>query len=192
MLKRYTQVGEITVSAPVYRGFHVRPSTLVSEIVMHYGTEVRIVLDDEKLNAAVPLEIFRINEKINAKKRRFLAERISDMHLVREDVPADERTAHVQEIILKLVHQGDIVLYETDLKIPDCKCLEKTLLLKQVTNIIAQLQAEGRIDIKANIKVKFVGDKRVLNDIQLLADSGYGEDNQGTNIPLPKPLKYLR
>ena len=81
----------------------------------------------------------------------------------------------IDSIILKLVHQGDIVLYETDLKIPECDCLEKTLLLKQVTNIIAQLQAEGRIDIKADIKVKFIGDRRVLNDIQLLpGDVMYG------------------
>jgi hypothetical protein len=150
------------------------------------------VLDEEKLNAAVPLEIFRINEQINARKRRYLAGKISEMHLIKEDIAADERVAHVKEIIYELVHQGDIVLYDPDLEIPECKCLEKTLLLKQVTNIITQLQAEGKIDIRADIKVKFIGDKRVLNDIQLLADSGYGEDNQGMNIPLPKPLKYLR
>jgi hypothetical protein len=114
------------------------------------------------------------------------------MNIIREDIPADKRIEHVREIVYKLVNQGDIVLYETELEIPDCKCLEKTLLLKQVTNIIAQLLAEGRIDIRADIEVKFIGDKRVLNDIQLLANSGYGEDNQGANIPLPKPLKYLR
>jgi hypothetical protein len=37
-----------------------------------------------------------------------------------------------------------------------------------------------------------VGDKRVLSDIQLLAQHGYGEDNYGNNVPLPKQLTYLR
>ena len=40
--------------------------------------------------------------------------------------------------------------------------------------------------------VTFIGDKRVLNDLQLLAEHGYGEDNFGNNIPLPKELSYLR
>jgi hypothetical protein len=193
MLQRYTQVGDITVPVPVYRGFHVRPSTLVSEIVLHYGTEVRISFDDEVLNAAIPLEIFRVNEKINAKKRRYLADRLAKMDpMMEEKDSVEDRIEHVRRIIMSLVEQGDLVLYEKPLVIPECKCLDKMLLLKQLNNIIAQLQAEGKVDIKADIDVRFVGDVRVLNDIALLAESGYGEDSLGTNIPLPKQLGYLR
>jgi hypothetical protein len=50
----------------------------------------------------------------------------------------------------------------------------------------------GKIDIGTTIKVVFVGDKRVLADIKLLADNGYGEDSFGNNIPLPEGLTYLR
>jgi len=32
----------------------------------------------------------------------------------------------------------------------------------------------------------------VLADIKLLAESGYGEDKLGNNIPLPEKLAYLR
>ncbi|MFW6062359.1 MAG: hypothetical protein ACOC93_06080, partial [Planctomycetota bacterium] len=35
MLQRYAEVGEVEVPVPRYRGFHVRPSTLVAKIVMH-------------------------------------------------------------------------------------------------------------------------------------------------------------
>lgn len=193
MLQRYTKVEEVMLPVPVYRGFHVRPSTLVSEIVLHYGTEVSISFDDEILNAAIPLEIFRINEKINAMKRKFLAERLATMNPVMDDGgTVEDRIDRVRQIIMKLLEQGDLVLYEQPLVIPECNCLEKTLFLKQLNNIIAQLQAEGKLDTKADIKVLFIGDVRVLNDIQLLANSGYGEDSFGTNIPLPKQLSYLR
>jgi hypothetical protein len=50
----------------------------------------------------------------------------------------------------------------------------------------------GQIDISIEMKAQFVGDKRVLDDIQVLAETGYGEDSFGNNIPLPKKLSYLR
>jgi hypothetical protein len=42
------------------------------------------------------------------------------------------------------------------------------------------------------LNITFVGDKRVLADIEILAHHGYGEDSFGNNIPLPKALAYLR
>ena len=50
----------------------------------------------------------------------------------------------------------------------------------------------GKIDVEYNITTTFVGDKRVLYDIQLLAESGYGEDKFGNNVSLPEKLGYLR
>jgi len=40
--------------------------------------------------------------------------------------------------------------------------------------------------------VCFHGDWRVLEDIRLLADKVYGEDDFGNNLPLPERLAYLR
>lgn len=57
---------------------------------------------------------------------------------------------------------------------------------------IARLQATGQLDIKTDLNIAFVGDKRVLKDLELLANSGYGEDYFGNNIALPKELAYLR
>ena len=50
----------------------------------------------------------------------------------------------------------------------------------------------GKIDIGIDVTAQFVGDKRVLSDIQALAQCGYGEDNYGNNVPLPKQLAFLR
>jgi len=52
--------------------------------------------------------------------------------------------------------------------------------------------AGGKIQ-KENIqKVKFEGDSRALEDIEILAGINYGEDTMGKGIPLPKELSYLR
>ena len=41
MLKRYAEIDTIQVPVPSYRGFHVRPATLIAKIVLHYGSDVR-------------------------------------------------------------------------------------------------------------------------------------------------------
>ena len=65
-------------------------------------------------------------------------------------------------------------------------------ILQRVTDKMGQLLALGKIDIDVNLTARLVGDKRVLADIKLLAESGYGEDQFGNNIPLPEELVYLR
>ena len=47
------------------------------------------------------------------------------------------------------------------------------------------------VDIRMPLSVIFIGDHRPLQDIEILAKSGYGEDAQGNNIPLPKEISYL-
>jgi len=42
------------------------------------------------------------------------------------------------------------------------------------------------------IMATFYGDRRVIEDIRLLAENGYGEDDFGNNLPLPAKLQYLR
>jgi hypothetical protein len=55
-----------------------------------------------------------------------------------------------------------------------------------------RLQAMGQLDISSGLTIAFLGDTRVLADLKLLAEHGYGEDSFGNNIPLPKQLSYLR
>jgi len=192
MLKRYAELGEIEVPVPQYRGFHVRPSTLISKLVLHYGSTVQMELDKERYNAALPLELFRANEVINARKRKWLAEEIVHLNLVPTRTDDKNIKSVVRNIVLTLAEHSKLVIYEHPLQIEDKAPQKQTKLLQQVTDEIARLQIIGKIDISTDLKARFIGDKRVLDDIKLLAESGYGEDSFGNNTPLPKELTYLR
>ena len=192
MLKRYAEVGRIELSVPPYRGFHVRPSTLISTLVLHYGSDVRMELDDEVYNAGSPLELFRANEKINAEKRRWLAAEITRIKLVQEGSDRSKISTIVRNVVLTLAEKSKLILYEQPLQLPDEPEQTEGTLLQQVNDKMGQLLALGKIDIDIDLTATFIGDKRVLADIKLLAESGYGEDQFGNNVPLPEELVYLR
>jgi hypothetical protein len=194
MLRRYAEKTSIEVPIPRYRGFHVRPSTLVAKIAMHYGSDVRMELDDESFDASSPLEIFRINEKINARKRRWLAKEVCSLDLEEfagqnQEDPVKEA---VQKTVLALAEEGKLVILQQPIEFSDSLSCQCNRLFEQVIEEIARLQATGKIDIPLDLNVRLVGDRRVLEDIKLLAENGYGEDNFGNNIQLPPELTYLR
>jgi len=192
MLKRYAEVGRIEAPVPPYRGFHVRPSTLISKLVLHYGSQVQMEIDEEVYDASSPLELFRANEKVNAKKRRHLAVEIIRLKLVPEWASGKDTKTIVRDVLLALAEQSKLILYEQPLQLPDESARQEGTLLEKVTDEVAQLLVLGKIDITTELTATFIGDKRVLADIKLLAESGYGEDSFGNNIPLPEKLSYLR
>ena len=192
MLKRYAEVGRIEVSIPKYRGFHVRPSTLIAKLVHHYGSKVQMLLGDEVYDASSSLDLFRANEKINAQKRRWLAQEIVRLELVPEHCDPENAASIVRSVVLALAQTSKLVLYEQPLELPERTCAGEGTLLEKVTSETAKLLAMGKIDIGIDVTAQFVGDKRVLSDIQALAQCGYGEDNYGNNVPLPKQLAFLR
>ncbi len=192
MLQRYAEVGQIEVAIPKYRGFHVRPSTLIAKIVLHYGSNIQMHLGDDVYDASSPLDLFRANEKINAQKRRWLAREIVRLELVPETLGSTDMVSIVRGVALTLAAKGKLILYEQPLQLPDRLCPAEGTLLEKVTNETGRLLAMGKIDIGTDITACFVGDKRVLADIKLLAECGYGEDNFGNNIALPDKLAYLR
>ncbi|MBN2180631.1 MAG: hypothetical protein JW715_01860 [Sedimentisphaerales bacterium] len=191
-LKRYAEVGRIDLPIPQYRGFHVRPSTLVAKIVQHYGSEVQMRLDEEVYNARLPLDLFRANEKINAQKRRWLTDEIVRLNLVHEEAENIDIKSVVLGVVLTLAGRGKIIMYEQPLQLPDEPARRQGSLIEKVIAEMARSLAMGKIDVDAHMNATFVGDKRVLNDIKLLAKSGYGEDKFGNNVPLPEKLGYLR
>ncbi|MHC4646079.1 MAG: hypothetical protein ACYTBJ_11290 [Planctomycetota bacterium] len=192
MLKRYAEVGRVTLPVPRYRGFHVRPCTLISKLVLHYGSDVNMYLDERRYNAGKPLEMFRANEQINAEKRRWLVGEIGRQRLVHEAVGDKDFRAVVHSVLLALAQHGRLVIYERPLQLPEEPARKEGTLLEKITDEMARLLALGKIDVDSDLTVTFVGDKRVLADIKLLAENGYGEDNFGNNIPLPEKLVYLR
>jgi hypothetical protein len=150
-------------------------------------------LDDEFYDAASPLELFRANEKINARKRHCLAEEIVHLRLVPDSLPQDQdMQTMVRNVVMALAEHGKLIIYEHPLTMKCVAAQRNMRLFEQVIDEIARLQAVCSIDIGTNLQIRFIGDKRVLADIKLLAGSGYGEDNFGNNIPLPEELSYLR
>jgi hypothetical protein len=192
MLKRYAEIARIEVPVPQYRGFHVRPSTLVAKLVLHYGSNVIMELSGEAYDASKPLELFRANEKINARKRRWLVDEILRLRLVPKDTSNMEVKEVIRGVVLTLAEKSRLVIFEQPLQLSEEAGQKQGTLLERVLDEIALLQATGKIDIDTDIKISFTGDKRVLLDIETLANAGYGEDNFGNNIALPETLVYLR
>jgi hypothetical protein len=149
-------------------------------------------LDDEVYDARLPLDLFRANEKINARKRRWMTEEIVHLKLVQEENVDMDINAVVLGVVLTLAGRGKLILYEQPLQLPDEPARKQGTILEKVIDEMARLLAMGKIDVESEITTTFVGDKRVLNDIKLLAESGYGEDKFGNNVPLPEKLGYLR
>jgi hypothetical protein len=192
LLRRYAEQGEVTVPVPRYRGFHVRPSTLVARVTYHYGSPVTMTLDDETYDASSPLDLFRANELINAKKRRWLAQEIARIMNGDEDWVLDGVARVVRDVIMRLAEEGKVIVYEHPLPPVEGKGAEGQPLLTFVVDAVATLQALGKIDIVTTVTATFRGDRRVLADLEALAASGYGEDAYGNNIALPDELRYLR
>lgn len=207
MLRRYAIQGRITVLAPRYRGFHVRPSTLVAKIVSHYGSEVQMKLAGETYNAGVTLDLFRANEKINSGKKRWLAAEVHRLGLLfrpgnsehsrgKGDKAVDQDDELAEKLVHRAIHalfsQNKLVLYERNLPLREIKTLRDETATEYIIRALIQLLTMGKIDVVIDINVIFTGDRRVLEDIKLLADNGYGEDDFGNNLPLPEKLSYLR
>ncbi|OQX28876.1 MAG: hypothetical protein B0D92_06645 [Spirochaeta sp. LUC14_002_19_P3] len=194
VLRSYAVQGEIEVPIPNYRGFHVRPSTLIAKIVFHYGSEVKMLYENVTYDASLPMELFRANEEINRRKRDTVIQHIMEHKLMeKESVLKKSESRNTARIIFfDLLNQQKIMLYNNDLSFEDIIPYSEETLPEYVRRVITRCLAEGKIDIVCGDTVVFKGDKRVLEDIKILAECGYGEDKFGNNIVLPKQLSYLR
>ena len=194
MIKAYAEQGEISVAIPQYRGFHVRPSTLVAKIVHHYGSDIGLYLNSNHYDASNPLDLFRANEEINAVKRKMLLEFISSIVSYKQEkcIETDKFSHNLNKLILRLMEEKKIVLYDNEFSSRNITSIEGESFCEFAKRGIAKLLALGSIDIQIEMNAVFRGDKRVLKDIKILADTGYGEDLHGNNIMLPSSLSYLR
>jgi hypothetical protein len=194
MIKSYSIEKAITVPIPNYRGFHVRPSTLIAKIVAHYGGNVKMILDGNEYDAGMPLDLFRANEAINADKRRYIGDLLSKKPELQKAVPADqtERNNVIRQIFLEMTNNGEIMVYDLTLAFDEVSPLEDETLAQYVSRCIKHFQSLAKVDVNSRLQVTFQGDNRTLNDLRLLAENGYGEDRMGNNIMLPEKLAYLR
>ena len=196
ILKAYAVRGEIEVPIPNYRGFHVRPSTLIAKIVTHYGSEVKMMLGPAVYNAALPLELFRANEELNQRKRDAIARYVMEHKLIANDAESSYDKALVKKILrvvfIDLLERQKIIIYDNDFSFDDMVPYDNETPAEFIKRAIALYLVMGKIDIMSGEVVVFEGDKRVLEDIKILAEHGYGEDKFGKNVVLPAALSYLK
>ncbi|MBT3380204.1 MAG: hypothetical protein HN742_43260 [Lentisphaerae bacterium] len=192
ILRRHATVGTIEVPVPAYRGFHVRPSTLVSAIVRHYGSDVTMELDGETYDAGKAIALFRANERINAWKRRQITGEVAQTAAISESREDEDLGIAVRRIVLDLAQRNQVVIYEHPLPVKSARRARDLPFEEQILNEINRLLVAGKIDVRGEVRVRFTGDERVLNDLKILAESGYCEDAFGNNTPIPAELSYLK
>lgn len=59
-------------------------------------------------------------------------------------------------------------------------------------NVLSITIASGLLAQRGDKKACFRGDKKVIDDLKLLAEFNYGEDEKGNQAPLPDDLTHLR
>ncbi|MBO7741724.1 MAG: hypothetical protein J6S21_04145 [Victivallales bacterium] len=197
MLRKYAVVDTIEVPAPRYFGFHVRPSTLISTIVRHYGSDVSMILDKE-YDASIPMNLFLANEWINQLKRTHVTDELVKLDdvLAQAQRQVDEGEKTRIEAVHYLIRQMakrdmiHVLVYPVNVEAV-VKSSTAPSLLELMQTVIANLHAQRCININYTINVRFRGDIRILNDIRILAENGYGENERGANVALPAELSYL-
>jgi len=85
-----------------------------------------------------------------------------------------------------------MVIYEHPLPVQSVPRVKDVPALEQILNEINRLLVAGKVDVHGDVKVRFTGDERVLNDLKTLAEAGYCEDAFGHNTPIPPELNYLK
>jgi len=192
MLNSYAKQGQIVVFVPRYRGFRVRPSTLIAKIVNHYGSEVWMQLGSKTYNASFTLELFRANEVLNAKKKHRLAEEVARVIKNRSYTEAGDLIESVRTVIKILMESDKVIVYELKSPLEQIRLLEDETPYQSIIRVLTQFFVMGKIDLELDVQASFSGNLRVLADIKLLAEHGYGEDESGNNLDLPEALSYLR
>lgn len=194
MIQDYSEEGEVVVPIPVYRGFHVRPSTLIAKIVGHYGSSIEMLFDGQHYNAGSSLDLFRANEAINAYKRRQITRGINTVSHKYSDSfgYSGEISEKLKSLFLELMDKNEIILYDTQLSFEELPFDDDETLAERASRYIKHYMSLSKLDVRSDLNVVFRGDIRVLKDLRILAENGYGEDREGNNIPLPKELNYLQ
>jgi hypothetical protein len=191
IVRRYAEVGEIEVPVPGYHGFHVRPSTYISQIIKHYGSKATMVLGDTEYDAGSIFELFRANQEIQMRKREQICRLVATKNTDRPLSPEDDVRTEVRRVLLDLAAERMIMIHE-ELDLEKLEFATDRPLFELIADAVFHLLRTGQIDVRTDLTATIRGDKRVLHDIKLLAEAGYGEDIRGNNVPLPPELDYLK
>lgn len=196
LLRKYCVLKTVNVKVPPYIGFHMRPSTLVASIVMHYGCEVTLRFGSSEYDARNALNIVQANGYIDQKKRAFILQQISQMDTsdIEEKIHsgAVEFTQAIRNAIYTLASKKLITLYCVPVETEDVPFDETVSFKQNVYNAVEYLMRnDRRLGIAFDATVSFTGPEQAVDDIAVLAEANYGESEQGVDLPLPHRLDYL-
>ncbi|NMA41761.1 MAG: hypothetical protein GX946_00080 [Oligosphaeraceae bacterium] len=196
MLKKYAVISRVQLPIPPFFGFHARPSALVSSIVQHYGSDVRLLCGESSYDAGRTFDLFRVNGWIDQQKRQHVYTELDrlDLNELSRKISAGSisRDEALLEILRQLALKNTIQILQYPPPVAPIIENSKDNLRELAKNVIVKLHEQRALTIILDLRVTFEGDTRVLKDLQILAENSYGENEMGTNIALPKALGYLR
>lgn len=193
IIKDYSVSGEITVPIP-FRGFHVRPSTLLAGIARHYGSDAKMFYGTSSFDISNPMDVVRISEEINQKKRESLSSAIMNHKLIKDNPEIKDKQDMeyiLRELLFDLKNENKIFLSDNVPTFKDFHFQENESLVDCCVRAIESYTAAKSIQIIGDEYVTIKGDMRVLEDINILVEHHYGEDQSGHNFDLPESLSYL-
>lgn len=195
LLRKYCVTKSVDVKIPPYIGFHVRPSTLVAAIVLHYGCEVKMRLGDSEYDASQFLNITLANNYLDQKKRAFLMQELHAINFREYEEAIEEGASKleiIKQLLVKLVSMNIIQVYKLPFDLGCFDVDEYKTLRETVYNAVVYLMNNDRqLGIVYNTTVTFIGPEQAVDDIALLADANYCETERGEDLPLPRKLDYL-
>lgn len=196
LIDRYGHRGEIVVRAPLYKGFHHRPTHRLAIIARHYRTSLIAEINGVCYDASVPLALTMANGYLDCQKKEWLdgqLQKYPQLLCGPLDGDAESLAERIQEIVFFLEKQGELELTAKSIYLRKDLSLSpggsfRNLLFDEFTHLLGT----GQINIDLEIPIRYRGDRRALADVEKLAmQYNYGEDNRGNDVPLPSELRYI-
>ena len=199
LLDRYGEVVEINVLAPLYLGFHHRPTIRLARIAKHYNTDLTAIINGVEYDASEPLRLTFANGALDRIKKKWLEGKMSDNPELNAEPPSMEKDVlaeHIYGIVVSMA-ELDIMRLLVPLTVSDCeRAIPRDyngpsynhLLFDVFTNLLGS----AKISVDLEIPISFRGEKRALCDVETLAmEYTYGEDREGKDVMLPPYLRYI-
>lgn len=197
LLQRYCVTKSVEVRIPPYVGFHVRPSTLVAAISLHYGSGVKLHIGEVGYDASSFPNIIMANNYLDQKKRAFLLNKLNEVDFSEYDKMYSEKRFEMKfvlrHILVRLASMNIVKIYRTPLDLDNIPQMNDNETLQAYTFrvIVHMMNNDRQLGIIYNTTVIFSGPEQAVNDIAVLAAANYCETETGEDLPLPKQLDYL-
>jgi hypothetical protein len=199
LLDQYGEEVEVEVLAPLYKGFHFRPTVRLATIAKHYNTDLTAIIDGTEYNAKEPLQLTLANGALDRIKKDWLEEKMwdnPDLNGPPSSMERDVLANHIYGLVVSLV-ELEVMRLHVPLTVADCeraipRDCEGVSYNNLRFDVFTNLLGSAKIGVDLEILIRFRGEKRALRDVETLANEyNYGEDREGKDVRLPLHLRYI-